>query len=300
MSMDSNYDAQAITVLEGLDPVRKRPGMYIGSTGQRGLHHLVFEIVDNSVDESLAGHCTHIDVTLHADGSIEVGDNGRGIPCSLHPTTGKSALETVLCVLHAGGKFGGDDSGYKVSGGLHGVGISVVNALSTTMSVRVTRDNKLHSMSFAEGVPQGGLQVDPATDASTRGTRVWFQPDPKIFKTTLEFDFDKLSSRLDELAYLNAGLTISLTDRRSADGVGKDGDLVRAETYRHDGGIDELVREMCNEKVQLHPDMEVISVKDERKGVAVEVAMRWSKDMYTDTMVGFANSIRTSDGGYVH
>ena len=152
--VDKEYGAEAITVLEGLEPVRKRPGMYIGSTGQRGLHHLVFEVVDNSVDEALAGHCTEITITLHSDGSVEVVDNGRGIPCSRHPTTGKSALETVLCVLHAGGKFGGDDSGYKVSGGLHGVGISVVNALSEALTVQVSRDGNLHTMKFAKGIPQ--------------------------------------------------------------------------------------------------------------------------------------------------
>jgi DNA gyrase subunit B len=215
-SVNTEYDAGAITVLEGLEPVRKRPGMYIGSTGIKGLHHIVFEVVDNSVDEALAGHCSHIIVTLHKDGSVEVEDNGRGIPCSKHQTTGKSALETVLCVLHAGGKFGGDESGYKVSGGLHGVGISVVNALSSELSVQVVRDNKHHLMTFAKGIPQTELQIrDVGEGDMSRGTKVIFRPDPSIFKTTVNFEFDRLANRLDELAYLNAGLNITMIDRRS-------------------------------------------------------------------------------------
>lgn len=214
--VDTAYDAGAITVLEGLEPVRKRPGMYIGSTGVKGLHHLVFEVIDNSVDEALAGHCTHISLTLHADGSVEVIDNGRGIPCSKHPTTGKSTLETVLCVLHAGGKFGGNESGYKVSGGLHGVGISVVNALSQELLVEVVRDNKHHSMKFSKGIPQNDIVIRDLIDSDPpRGTKVIFKPDPSIFKTTTSFNFDRLSSRLDELAYLNAGLNITFIDRRS-------------------------------------------------------------------------------------
>lgn len=344
--VQTDYDAGAITVLEGLEPVRKRPGMYIGSTGQRGLHHLVFEVVDNSVDESLAGHCTKITLTLHEDGSVEVRDNGRGIPCGIHPTTGKSSLETVLCVLHAGGKFGGDDSGYKVSGGLHGVGISVVNALSERVTVEVTRDGNVHVMDFAKGIPQSDLRVSPAGPDAVRGTRVVFKPDPTIFKTTTEFEFDKLASRVDELAYLNAGLTIEMIDKRSKaarkmkylpldddeanDSTGAkqasknilknqsllanaesssqndgkinsidDNEVIepRVEVYRHDGGIKELVKVLCEDKSTLHPEMDVIYIKEERKGVVVEVAMQWSKDMYTDSLTGFANGIRTSDGG---
>jgi DNA gyrase subunit B len=338
--------------------------MYIGSTGQRGLHHLIFEIVDNCIDEALAGFCDYITVTLNSDGSVEITDNGRGIPCSIHPTTGKSALETVLCVLHAGGKFGGEDSGYKVSGGLHGVGVSVVNALSESLTVQVARDSKLHTMEFAKGIPQTDLIISDLIGDFRQGTKVKFSPDPSIFKTTTVFDFDKLANRLDELAYLNAGLTIKLEDLRGnvksiapssdeefksdeADSRGlhttvtddavsnlqkmkikkpkrknfinqsiKDEEesphesessslnelanlthTSRVEVYRHDGGINELVEVLCADKINLHPEVNVISVKDERKGIAVEVGLRWSKDLYTDFIIGFANSIRTSDGG---
>lgn len=334
----TDYDEGAITVLEGLEPVRKRPGMYIGSTGQRGLHHLVFEVIDNSVDEALAGHCTKVTVALNADGSVEVSDNGRGIPCGIHPKTGKSSLETVLCVLHAGGKFGGDDSGYKVSGGLHGVGVSVVNALSEELTVEVCRDGNLNKMSFSKGIPMTKLIVSPASADATRGTKVTFKPDPTIFKTTTDFEFDKLASRVDELAYLNAGLTIEMIDKRpmsarkakviiddddevdstKASGKSKvitiqtnddqpvasstttDSDselLPRVEVYRHDGGIKELVKVLCQDKTNIHPEADVIVVKDERKGVAIEVAMQWSKEQYTDLLTGFANGIRTPDGG---
>ncbi len=342
-AVDTDYDAGAITVLEGLDPVRKRPGMYIGSTGQRGLHHLVFEIVDNSVDESLAGHCSEITVTLNDNGSVEVQDNGRGIPTGIHPVTGKSALETVLCVLHAGGKFGGEDSGYKVSGGLHGVGVSVVNALSSNLRCEVRREAKLHHISFEKGIPQTGLVVEPldGDEGKITGTKVVFQPDPTIFKTTLHFDFDKLASRVDELAYLNAGLTLTMVDKRSKEnrkkGLKASADLAleqkaatsgkkgthgdsssllevddtqgddeddsseateaRIETYRHDGGISELVSTMCADKQVLHPTKDVIQVSMERKGVNVEVAMRWNKDQFSESLTGFANGIRTIDGG---
>lgn len=341
--VNTDYDAGAITVLEGLDPVRKRPGMYIGSTGQRGLHHLVFEIVDNSVDESLAGHCSEITVILNDNGSVEVQDNGRGIPTGIHPVTGKSAMETVLTVLHAGGKFGGDDSGYKVSGGLHGVGVSVVNALSSVLKCEVTREGNLHSLTFAAGVPQSGMVIGPAPEdrKGQTGTRVVFQPDPSIFKTTLHFDYDKLASRVDELAYLNAGLTLTMIDKRSKanrkkgqkvtadlaieqkmetggdeEGAGasegtekkslinaeeqeeEDETIVsRVDVYRHDGGISELVETLCADKQNLHPTKDIISACIERKGVNVEVALRWSKDQFTESLTGFANGIRTIDGG---
>lgn len=324
--ISKDYDAAAITVLQGLEPVRKRPGMYIGSTGSKGLHHLVFEVVDNSVDEALAGHCTEISVSLLPDGSVQVSDNGRGIPCSVHPTTGKSTLETVLCVLHAGGKFGGDSSGYKVSGGLHGVGISVVNALSEKLIVSVVRNGDKNSMTFSKGIPQTELVVTPALKTENRGTTVIFKPDDTIFKTTTEFEYDRLATRIDELAYLNAGLTIKLIDARPKDRRHKtininkddeeeapkkdkkkikkveeepktDDDSPYVQVFRHDGGIKELVSVMCEEKTNLHPDTEVIGIIGEGKGVNVEIAMRWSKDQYTDDMTGFANGIRTSDGG---
>lgn len=282
------YDSEAITVLKGLEPVRKRPGMYIGSTGVKGLHHLVFEVVDNSVDEALAGHCTEIGVTLLADGSVEVVDNGRGIPCGMHPATGKSSLETVLCVLHAGGKFGGEDSGYKVSGGLHGVGISVVNALSSALTVDVVRDGVFHSMSFSAGEPQSALLTRPALPSEQRGTRVRFYPDSAIFKIAMNFEFDRLASRFDELAYLNAGLSISLTDQRTAQQM----------SFRHEGGITELVGVLCKDKNSLHGDVLHISKGfSSEANIAVEVALRWNKDQFAENLLGFANGIRTADGG---
>lgn len=310
------YDAQSITVLEGLDPVRKRPGMYIGSTGQKGLHHLVFEVVDNSIDEALAGYCTNITIQLNEDGSVMVEDNGRGIPCSLHPKTNKSALETVLCVLHAGGKFGGDSSGYKVSGGLHGVGISVVNALSEKMTVEVARDGNLHTLNLAKGVPLSSLKIEPLSAVSNsmiRGTRIVFKPDPIIFKTSLEFEYEKLANRIDELAYLNPGVTMTMIDNRKyiqSEIRNTEEDSMdtnqqsklnlrnpRTQVFRHDGGIDELVKFLCQDKVNLHPELDAISINEEIKGVAIEISMRWSKDMYTDNIIGFANGIRTIDGG---
>jgi DNA gyrase subunit B len=323
---DKAYDSEAITVLKGLEPVRKRPGMYIGSTGVKGLHHLVFEVVDNSVDEALAGHCTDIFVTLHTDGSVEVSDNGRGIPCSVHPATGKSSLETVLCVLHAGGKFGGEDSGYKVSGGLHGVGISVVNALSSFLTVDVIRDENFHSMNFSAGFPQSELYIRPVTDGEHRGTRVRFLPDPAVFKTTVDYDFDRLANRFDELAYLNAGLTIHLSDLRNPKLVKKAASesteiepkappepieqvvdtstapSLRELTFRHEGGISELVAHLCHDKINLHPEKPILHASDSYihtigPSIHVEVAMRWCKDQYTDSLQSFANGIRTADGG---
>ncbi|MEM6501890.1 MAG: DNA topoisomerase (ATP-hydrolyzing) subunit B [Cyanobacteria bacterium P01_C01_bin.89] len=287
--MSSNYGADQIQVLEGLEPVRKRPGMYIGSTGPRGLHHLIYEVVDNSIDEALAGYCTHIEVNLNADGSVGVTDNGRGIPVGIHPRTGKSALETVMTVLHAGGKFGG--GGYKVSGGLHGVGVSVVNALSEWVEVEVRRDKKVHVQRYERGAPIGGLNATP-TKGSETGTQVKFQPDADIFTETTDFDYSTVSSRLRELAYLNAGVKITFSDFRL--NKTKSGEP-RIETYCYEGGIREYVAYVNRERQPLHE--EIIDVKGEKDGVQVEVALQWCIDAYSDSLFGFANNIRTVDGG---
>ncbi|MBD1899488.1 DNA topoisomerase (ATP-hydrolyzing) subunit B [Trichocoleus sp. DQ-A3] len=288
--MTSSYSADQIQVLEGLEPVRKRPGMYIGSTGPRGLHHLVYEVVDNSIDEALAGYCTHVEIDINADGSVTVTDDGRGIPTDTHPTTGKSALETVMTVLHAGGKFGG--GGYKVSGGLHGVGISVVNALSEWVEVTVWRENREHIMRFERGIPVTELKATPIKEART-GTSISFKPDLQIFVTTgIEFDYTTLASRLRELAYLNAGVKITFTDNRLE--LVKGGEP-RVETYCYEGGIKEYIAYMNSDKQALHE--EIIYVSGERNNVQVEVALQWCVDAYTDTLLGFANNIRTVDGG---
>ncbi|MEM9004552.1 MAG: DNA topoisomerase (ATP-hydrolyzing) subunit B [Cyanobacteria bacterium P01_F01_bin.86] len=287
--MATNYGAEQIQVLEGLEPVRKRPGMYIGSTGPRGLHHLVYEVVDNSVDEALAGYCNHIEVDLNADGSVAVRDDGRGIPTDVHPQTGKSALETVMTVLHAGGKFGG--GGYKVSGGLHGVGISVVNALSEWVEVTVWRDRKTHIQRFERGVPIGDLQISDSGSDRT-GTAVSFRPDDTIFTTGTEFDYSTLASRLRELAYLNAGVDITFTDYRLE--LLKSGEP-KVSRYHYEGGIKEYVGYINNEKQALHD--EIIYVHSDKDGVQVEVALQWCIDAYSDNLLGFANNIRTVDGG---
>lgn len=265
-----------------------RPGMYIGSTGPRGLHHLVYEVIDNAVDEALAGFCTRISVTLHKDGSVTVLDDGRGIPTGIHPVTGKSALETVMTVLHAGGKFGG--SGYSVSGGLHGVGVSVVNALSEWLVVRVWRDGRRHTMRFNRGTADGSLSVED--DVGT-GTQVSFLPDSQIFTTTMRFDTDILSQRLDELAYLNAGLEILLREERQPD---SDSEPVE-KLFRHDGGITEYVNFLSASSNALYPTSPTMSFRGEKSNVDVAVALRWSSDSYTDKLIGFANNIRTADGG---
>jgi DNA gyrase subunit B len=283
------YGAEQIQVLEGLEPVRKRPGMYIGSTGPKGLHHLVYEVVDNSVDEALAGHCDRIVVTLAADGSAGVIDNGRGIPTDVHPRTGRSALETVLTVLHAGGKFG--SGGYKVSGGLHGVGVSVVNALSEWVEVTVHRQGQRHRQRFERGVPVGSLLSEPAEDDRT-GTEVRFKPDHEIFSGGIAFDFATLASRLRELAYLNGGVRIEFRDERRA---GEPDGAVHSETYHYEGGIREYVAYMNAEKDALHPD--IIYVNSQKDGVQVEAALQWCVDAYSDSILGFANNIRTVDGG---
>lgn len=287
--MTDQYGADQIQVLEGLEPVRKRPGMYIGSTGPRGLHHLVYEVVDNSVDEALAGYCEHIQITLNPDGSVTVTDDGRGIPTDIHPRTGKSALETVMTVLHAGGKFGG--GGYKVSGGLHGVGISVVNALSEWVEVTVWREKKIHIQRFERGIPQGELQVQPDSQ-SRRGTSVSFKPDAQIFTTVTEFDYLTLAGRLRELAYLNAGVEITFTDARLE--LLKS-DEPKVEIFHYAGGIREYIAYMNSDKQALHE--EIVYVQGERNNVQVEVALQWCVDAYTDNLLGFANNIRTIDGG---
>jgi DNA gyrase subunit B len=282
--MTSSYSADQIQVLEGLEPVRKRPGMYIGTTGPRGLHHLVYEVVDNSIDEALAGYCTHIEIDINADGSVTVTDDGRGIPTGIHPTTGKSALETVMTVLHAGGKFGG--GGYKVSGGLHGVGISVVNALSEWVEVTVWREKQIHTQRFERGIAVTQLIAKPDKEDRT-GTSVSFMPDTQIFTTSIEFDYTTLAGRLRELAYLNAGVGITFTDSRLTE--------PRIETYHYEGGIQEYVAYMNREKEPLHE--EIIYVEGERNGVQIEVALQWCVDAYSDNLLGFANNIRTIDGG---
>jgi DNA gyrase B subunit len=287
--MTSNYSADQIQVLEGLEAVRKRPGMYIGSTGPRGLHHLVYEVVDNAIDEALAGYCTHIEIDFNADGSVTVTDDGRGIPVDTHSKTGKSALETVLTVLHAGGKFGG--GGYKVSGGLHGVGVSVVNALSEWLEVTVFRDRKEYCQRFERGTPVTELTSKPIKENRT-GTSLCFFPDTVIFTSGIEFDCDTIASRLRELAYLNAGVKITLTDSRL--------ELLRRETprletYCYQGGIREYIAYMNNDKQPLHED--IIYISGERSNVQIEVALQWCTDAYSDTVLGFANNIRTIDGG---
>ncbi len=297
MSEDSKvkaaYGAEQIQVLEGLEPVRKRPGMYIGSTGPRGLHHLVYEVVDNAVDEALAGHCNEILVVLGEDGSAAITDNGRGIPTDIHPRTGKSALETVLTVLHAGGKFG--SGGYKVSGGLHGVGVSVVNALSEWVEVTVRRQEKVHNQRFERGAPVGTLnsQPLPPKEKDLTGTKVCFKPDEEIFTNGIDFDYNTLSSRLRELAYLNGGVKIIFTDERLS-GKNSDGSP-HEEIYFYEGGIKEYVEYMNTEKDSLHP--EIIYVNSEKDNVQVEAALQWCVDAYSDSILGFANNIRTIDGG---
>ncbi|MEI7930518.1 MAG: DNA topoisomerase (ATP-hydrolyzing) subunit B [Actinomycetes bacterium] len=285
----STYDASNITVLEGLDAVRKRPGMYIGSTGERGLHHLVYEVVDNSVDEALAGYCTEINITLMPDGSLQCVDNGRGIPVDMHPVEKKPALEVVLTVLHAGGKFG--DGGYSVSGGLHGVGISVVNALSTDLAVQVKRDGFNWFQEYKLGVPQKPVRKGEATDET--GTIVTFWPSAEIFETT-DFSFEVLSTRFREMAFLNKGLILTLTDLRPAH-VDEKGEplLVR---YHYEGGIIDFVKHLNQTKGETHKSI-ISFVTDETKHkMSLEVAMQWNAG-FTESVYTFANTIHTHEGG---
>ncbi|TDC68419.1 DNA topoisomerase (ATP-hydrolyzing) subunit B [Streptomyces hainanensis] len=295
-----SYDASAITVLEGLDAVRMRPGMYIGSTGERGLHHLVYEVVDNSVDEALAGHADAIDVTILADGGVRVVDNGRGIPVGMVPSEGKPAVEVVLTVLHAGGKFGG--GGYAVSGGLHGVGVSVVNALSTRVAVEVRTDGYRWTQEYALGVPTAPLKRNEATEET--GTTVTFWADGDIFETT-DYSFETLSRRFQEMAFLNKGLTIALTDERAAakQTAGADSTAVeeegkpRAVSYHYEGGISDFVRHLNSRKGEpVHPSVIEINAEDPERKISVEIAMQWNTQ-YSEGVYSFANTIHTHEGG---
>ena len=279
-AVEGDYGANQIQILEGLEAVRKRPGMYIGSTSARGLHHLVYEVVDNSIDEALAGYCTHIEVTIHKDNSITVTDNGRGIPVDMHES-GKPAVEVVLTVLHAGGKFGG--SGYKVSGGLHGVGVSVVNALSTNMEVKVKRDGKIHEITFEKGVTKEPLKVVGQTDET--GTLVHFVPDAEIFDETV-YDYDTLRHRLRELSFLNRGITIILTDERPEE--------VRQETFYFEGGISSFVEHLNRNKEVINP--EPVYFNGTKDTTVVEIALQYNTS-YRENIYSFVNNINTEEGG---
>lgn len=300
--MGEKYDASRITVLEGLEPVRERPAMYIGSTNVRGLHHLVYEVVDNAIDEALAAYCDHILVTINSDGSISIEDNGRGIPVDIMPQYGKSALEVVLTVLHAGGKF--DKNSYQVSGGLHGVGVSVVNALSEWLRVSVFRDSKVYEMAFARGMVTTPLYSREETSneqknrfsawyktngefnpAKLTGTKITFLPDPGIFETT-DFDYDILNHRLRELAYLNSGITIRIYDKRTGDEA----------THCFEGGIREFVSHLTSGKDRIHSDVIYLQSVDVESRVEVEVALQYCKT-FSETVLTFVNSVNTREGG---
>ncbi|WP_318509283.1 DNA topoisomerase (ATP-hydrolyzing) subunit B [Bacillus sp. T3] len=278
---EETYDASQIQVLEGLEAVRKRPGMYIGSTSAKGLHHLVWEIVDNSIDEALAGHCSEINVVIEADNSITVIDNGRGIPVGIQEKMGRPAVEVILTVLHAGGKFGG--GGYKVSGGLHGVGASVVNALSTNLEVYVHRDGQIHYQKYERGVPLADLQVIGDTDRT--GTTIHFVPDGEIFTETLEYDFDTLANRLRELAFLNRNIMITIEDKRVEN---------KKNEYLYEGGIKSYVEHLNRSKEVIHE--EPIFIEGEKDGITVEVSLQYNES-YTSNIYSFANNIHTYEGG---
>src|SRR5919198_3028857 len=275
---NGDYQADSIQVLKGLEAVRRRPAMYIGSVSARGLHHLVYEVVDNSVDEALAGFCSEINVTIHIDNSVTVVDNGRGIPVEPH-ATGPSAAEVVLTKLHAGGKF--DKASYKVSGGLHGVGVSVVNALSETLEVEIKRDGKVYQQNYKRGEPLGALKE--IGKSKERGTRVTFKPDAQIFET-VDFSFDILSQRLRELAFLNRGVKITIEDERSQ----------KKHEFFYKGGLMSFVEHLNRAKAAIHP--KVVHFEGEKDGVEVEVAMQWN-DGYTENIFSFANNINTIEGG---
>ena len=281
----TEYSADSIQVLEGLEAVRKRPSMYIGDTSEKGLHHLVYEVVDNSIDEALAGFCTQVDVVINEDNSISVTDDGRGIPVDIHEKEGVSALEVVLTVLHAGGKF--DKGSYKVSGGLHGVGVSCVNALSTYLRAEVRRDGKVHMQEFSCGKPLHSIEVIGETDVT--GTTIMFKPDGSIFSVT-EYKYEILAARLRELAFLNAGITLSLTDKR----VVKEDGSYKSEIFRSEEGLKEFVRYIDRSKEQLIPD--VIHIVTEKQGIPVEVAMTYNTS-FNESVFSYVNDINTIEGG---
>ncbi|WP_208545177.1 DNA topoisomerase (ATP-hydrolyzing) subunit B [Rathayibacter sp. VKM Ac-2760] len=291
-----DYGANQIQVLEGLEAVRKRPGMYIGSTGPRGLHHLVYEIVDNAVDEALAGHCDNIEVVVRADGGLTVVDNGRGIPVDMHPTEGISTVELVLTVLHAGGKFGG--GGYAVSGGLHGVGSSVVNALSTRLEVEVKRQGAVYRMTFADGVPEAPLAKGEASDET--GTTITFWPNADIFET-VEFDYETLRARFQQMAFLNKGLRIALTDEKEVEfeGVGEDETSgPRTDVFLYEKGLVDYVEYINSLKKSdlVHSEIIDFESEDTERRISLEVAMQWTT-AYTESVHTYANTINTHEGG---
>ena len=293
------YGGAQIQVLEGLEAVRKRPGMYIGSTGPSGLHHLVYEIVDNAIDEALAGYCTHIEVTIKPGNIIEVSDNGRGIPVDIQPKLGIPAVTVVYTVLHAGGKFGGEDSGYKVAGGLHGVGASVVNALSEWLTVRVRRDGAEYEQSFKRGKPDGDLKKIGA--AASTGTTVTFKPDPEMFQETTLYRYETLLKRLREEAFLNAGVRITLTDERPESDRPQEekseGSEVRTETMCYEGGIRSFVSYLCERRDLTPLTPQVMYMKGEGQGAVAEVALQYYDNSYNELLLSFANNVHTPEGG---
>ena len=274
----AEYSADKIKVLEGLEAVRKRPAMYIGSTGPSGLHHLVYEVVDNSIDEALAGFCDQVNVTIHIDGSVTVVDNGRGIPVDQH-TSGKSAAEVVLTVLHAGGKF--DNDSYKVSGGLHGVGVSVVNALSEALDLEIWRNGQVYQQTYERGTPAAALEVTGTT--KRRGTKITFKPDTQVFETTV-FSFDILAQRLRELAFLNGGIVITLDDERDG----------KSHNFHYEGGIVSFVTHLNKNKAAVNE--KPIYMRGDKEGIEAEIALQWN-DGYAETIYSFANNINTHEGG---
>ena len=296
---DHEYNASEIQVLKGLEAVRKRPGMYIGSTGERGLHHLVYEIVDNAIDEALAGYCDHIEVKILKGDIIQVTDNGRGIPVDIQADTGLPAVTVVYTILHAGGKFGGENSGYKVAGGLHGVGASVVNACSEWLTVNVRRDGREYEQTFRRGDPDGPLKCIGTVDPSVTGTRVTFKPDPEMFKDTTVYNFETLEKRLREESFLNAGVKITLTDERPDADRPQDeqsGEM-RTETMCYEGGIRSFVSYLCERRdlTPLHP--QVMYMKGEGQGAVAEVALQYYDNSYNELLLSFANNVHTPEGG---